>query len=396
MSLMSFKRALVLASILVAVFLSLVLAVYVWLACKHPEIIPPSETFGSFWLKNFSILIASAALATTALAAAYNAVEQRTLRYMENYPYLEIFPILTVDPLPLPIPRYDLPPELATFNQDYLHAVAPAHTTLASDTSFRYLAMMLRNAGKGTVTKAFISGKAEVPGVGRPPVKFSIARRLNLAPGGSIPFTVLPIAGLPRYKLSLDEVKYHGHFVELHDFDGPREYSDEFPFEVPQERTVTLFFDHFVDVPAGQGWVLDFWGQWQPTNYCLVPLPTGDRHYLQLSGNSALFAQFPHFNNQMGAYKDLDGALQYGVTVRVSAFVASLPGTTAAIQLWCHDIMPNPKNRYSATITPSESGQIIEMLYTSTQAPTLRIHLLYTPGEGGILVDWARVEGLAT
>jgi hypothetical protein len=101
-------------------------------------------------------------------------------------------------------------------------------------------------------------------------------------------------------------------------------------------------------------------------------------------------------NDQMGAYKDLDGILEYGVTVRVSAQVRSVPGTTASIQLWCHDNAPNAKNRYSAPITPSAAGETIQMLYTATHTSRLRVHLLYTPGQGAIQVDSVLVEGLAT
>ena len=64
------------------------------LMLAFPNIVPTSETYGSFWIKNLSLLIAAFAFAFSALAATYNALEQRSLRYMENYPYLELFPVL--------------------------------------------------------------------------------------------------------------------------------------------------------------------------------------------------------------------------------------------------------------------------------------------------------------
>lgn len=70
--------------------------------------------------------------------------------------------------------------------------------------------------------------------------------------------------------------------------------------------------------------------------------------------------------------------------------------TTASIQIWCHDMATNPKNRSSRQMTPSDDWQEISMLYTCTQTPHLRIHLLYFPGDGEIHVDKVTVERLYT
>ena len=137
--------------------------------------------------------------------------------------------------------------------------------------------------------RLLLKGTAEVPGVGLPPTPFKIIRRSNLFPGGAWPFTILPIARLPEYKVVLTSLEYQGHFVTLKDFDGKKEFHDKHPFEGPQEQKVIIFQDHFEDIPAGQGWVLDFWGQWRPTEYCYVPQPSGDNHYLLLKGDLALF-----------------------------------------------------------------------------------------------------------
>lgn len=386
------KRAFWIVAIAVLVSLAAAVTVFIYLFLAQPSIVPPSETYGSFWLRSFSVLIAALTFALSALAFGYNALEQRQLRYMENYPYLELFPIMSVDPLPLPIPVADLPPELSTFNQDYLAKVAPSQVIAPSDAEFRFLAVALRNVGRGYLTRITIAGSAQVPQTGTPAVPFKIDRRFNMHPDETKAITILPIAGLPEYSVRLTSVEYYGHFVKLHDYDGPSEFRDKYPFQVPSERRVPILLDDFADIPAGQGWVLDFWGTWQPTRYAYVPLPSGDDHFLCLTGNQALFSAVPHFHGQGGAYKDLLGMLSYGQTVQVTARVRSVPGTTALVRLWCHDISPNPKNRYSAELTPPCQWQELSMLYTSTQSPNLRVHLLYTPGDGAIQVDRVTAE----
>ncbi len=390
------KRIFWIAAISIGMLLLSFFITFCYLMIYQPGIIPSNETFGSFWLKNFSILFAAFTFAVSALTAAYNALEQRYLRYMENYPYLEIFPVLSVDTLPLPLPSVDLPTELTSFNLDYLNAVAPSHEHKASETDFRYLAIVLRNVGQGFITRATIVGTAEVPNRGFQPVKFKIDRRVNLSPGNTLPFTILPISELPEYKVKLLSVEYYGHFVKLKDYDGLKEFKDIYPYSIPPERRVVIFFDDFENVPAGLGWILDFWGQWQPTNYIYVPMPNKNEHYLTMSGDEELFNQVPHYNSQGGAYRDLRDIMDYGQTIRVTAKIRSRPGTTAKFQLWCSDLYPNPKNRYSIALTPTEDWQETSLLFTSTQSPHLRIHLLYSPGKGEIQIDQVRVESLYT
>ena len=379
--------------VLLFTFIILILFLYLF---TRPHIVPPSETFWSFWLKNLSLLIAAVAFASSALAMAYNAIEQRHLRYMENYPYLEVFTILSVDPLPLPVPTRNLPDELTSFNMDYLDAVAPSHPPSVSDIEFRYCALALRNVGNGYITRVTVKGMVEVPGIGFPPVHFTIDRRFNLNPNGLIPFTLFPISGLPEYKVNLSSIEYYGYFVKLNDFDGKSDFQESFPFEVPLERRETIFYDDFYNFPAGQGWQLDFWGQWKPTDYIHVPEPSGNDHYLLLSGDEEVYAKHYHWRDQAGACQDLMDIMTYGQSVRVSAIVRSTPGTTAKIQLWCHDIAPNEKNRKTDPITPEQSWHEISMIYTSTQSSHLRVHLLYTPGQGQIHVDRVIVEKLYT
>jgi len=381
---------------LTILLLSSILVIWLYLMISQPSIIPLNETYGSFWLKNISLLIAAFAFASSALASAYNALEQRHLRYMENYPYLEIFSLLSVDFLPLPVPKHDLPPELASYNSDYLKVVAPKNSNAASDIEFRYLALGIRNVGHGYVTRIILKGSVEVPGRGFPITQFTVDRRFNLPPDSAKPFTLLPISGLPEYKVILSSVKYYGYFVELSDFDGKREIREAYPFSIPPERSENLFFDDFENFPVGLGWVLDFWGQWQPTPYSFIIQPSGDNHYLILSGNDKLFTEFYHYKNQGGAYIDLRDKFTYGTTARITARVRSLPNTTAKIQFWCNDLAPNPKDRFTNAITPDQLWQEISMLYTSTQSPNLRIHLLYTPGEGEIHIDRVTVEVLYT
>jgi hypothetical protein len=396
---MNYKRAHLafrIIAIVVMFFITGVFAIFIFLMIARPDTIPASETFASFWVKNFSLLIAALAFAASTLASAYNALEQRHLRFMENYPYLEIFPILTVDPLPLPVPKLELPNELKTFNVDYLKRVAPSQEHNPSAIEFGYCALVLRNVGHGIVTRATIEGVAEIPNRGIPPVEFKIDRQVNLPPGNSLPFTLLPISGLPEYKILLKSIRYYGHFVKLTEFDGNKEIIGEHPYEIPIEQRVSLLDEDFVIFPAGQGWILDFWGQWKPTSYIFVPQPTQNEHYLVLSGDNSVFAEIPHFNNQSGAYKDMKEVLAYGQTVEITARVCSAPGTTSSMQLWCHDLAPNPKNRYTEPVTPSQDWQELSMLYTSTQSSNLRVHLLYTPGAGQIYVDRVRVERLYT
>jgi hypothetical protein len=394
MNLKRAQRAFRIAATAVGIFMAGFLSIFLYLMLWRPDIIPASETFASFWVKNFSLLIAALAFAVSTLASAYNALEQRHLRFMENYPYLEVFPILSVDTLPLPIPRADLPPELETFNVDYLASVAPSQGHQPSGIEFRYLALVLRNVGHGPVTRVTLEGKAEVPNRGLPPVEFMVDRRVYLHPGDTLPFTLLPISGLPEYKVVLNSLRYYGHFVDLKAYEGIPEFRGQHPFEIPTAQRVTLLDDDFVNIPAGQGWLLDFWGQWTPTPYIFVPQPTQNEHYLLLSGDESLFAQIPHFNNQGGAFKDLMDVLPYGQTVEIIARVRSVPGTTASLQLWCHDHAPNLKNRYTEPLVPGSEWQEISMLFTATQSSNLRVHLLFTPGAGRIHVDRVKVEVL--
>jgi hypothetical protein len=166
-------------AIIVSVFLLGTFALFIYLVIKRPDIIPDSETFASFWIKNFSLIIAALAFAASTIASAYNALEQRHLRFLENYPYLEIFPILTVDALPLPVPKADLPDELKTFNFEYLQRVAPSQSHRPSAIELRYCALVLRNVGHGFITRATIEGTAEVPNYGIGPTEFKVDRRVN-------------------------------------------------------------------------------------------------------------------------------------------------------------------------------------------------------------------------
>lgn len=378
----------------VSCFFFIVFVIFLYFSITRPQNVPPSETFWSFWLKNFSLFIAAVAFAFSALATAYNAIEQRHLLYMENYPYLEVFPIYSVDPLPLPIPKQNFPDELASFNADYLHAFPPSHPHEESDTNFRYAALALRNVGNGYITRITVKGEVEVPGVGFPPVQFVVERRFNLNPDDIKFFTLFPISGLPEFRIILSSVDFYGYFVKLSL--GRSEFQDSCPFDVPPERSDIFFDDDFYQIPAGNGWIMDFWGHYQPTEYMLVPEPLGDDHYMLLSGDDELFSKVYHWKDQGGAYKDFLKFLDYGLSVRVSARVRSTKGTTAKIQLWCHDINPNQKNRMTNAITPSESWEDISMVYTSTQSPDLRVHLLYSPGEGEIHIDRVVVEVLYT
>ncbi len=390
------KRSFWIITFVVIGLLIAVLAVFIYLMAVKPNIVPSNETYASFWLKNLSLLVAVLAFSSSALAAAYNAMEQRHLRYMENYPYLEVFPVLSVDPLPSPVPRLDTPNELSSFDLDYLKTMAPSQLHEATDIEFRYLALALRNVGNGFITRITITGTAEVPGRGYPVKEFTVDRRFNLYPDQTNIFTILPISRLPEYKVNLTSIKYYGYFVTLSDYDGNNEIRGAYPFLIPPERKDIILHDDLEDFPAGQGWVLDFWGQWQPTNYIFVPPPTGNDHFMILSGNEKLFAEIPHYKNQGGAYKDLVNMFPFGATAKITLRVRSLPETTAKIQLWCHDIAPAPKSRYTDAITPDQLWQEISMLYTSTQTSNIRVHLLYTPGEGQIQVDSVTVEGLYT
>lgn len=396
---MSLYRAQRVFKIVVAVlgaFFLIVIGLFLYLFLSLPSIVPQDQTFGAFWLTNFSLLIAAASFVSSALAAVWNAIEQRHLRYIENYPFLEIFPILTVDTLPLPIPKSELPVELAAFSSEYLSKVAPSHPAIPSDIDFRYLAFVLRNVGNGFISRVTISGFAKVPGYEFTETQFHIDRNFNLKPGDERPFTLLPISGLPAFHVKLTSVKYQGYFVELSDYAGHGEVIEKFPYSIPEERREVFLYDDFFDVPAGQGWVLDFWGQWRPTDYNYVIPPSASDHYMLFSGDDALFRKIFHFKGQGGAYKDLFGMLVYGQTVKITARVKAKSGTTAKVQLWCHDIEPNPKNRKTELVTPDEDWQDISMRYTATNSQNLRVHLLYTPGAGQIYVDRVMVHALHT
>ena len=68
------------------VFITVVFAFFVYLMIARPQIVPASETFGSFWIKIISLLLPALAIAASTLASANNALEQRHLKFMENYP----------------------------------------------------------------------------------------------------------------------------------------------------------------------------------------------------------------------------------------------------------------------------------------------------------------------
>jgi len=163
---------------------------------------------------------------------------------------------------------------------------------------------------------------------------------------------------------------------------------------VPPERREKLFSDEFENAPTGLGWVLDFWGSWGPTDNIHVPIPSGNEHYLILRGDTTQYKE--HFQGQAGVYKDLPKSMSRGQTVQINVRVRATPGTTAQLQIWCHDMAIESKNRYSRPISPGTDWEEITMLYTSTQAPDLRVHLLYFPGMGEIHVDRVSVEGLYT
>ena len=318
-------------AIAVLIFAIAVVAAFVYLFVTQPQIVPSGETFGSFWLKNFAILLAALTFASSALAISYNALEQRHLRYMENYPYLVVFPIHTVDPLPLPIPTADVPGELKDFDVKYLAAVAPAQQPRGSDINFRYLAIVLRNVGHGHISQISMQGIAEVPNQRFEPISFHIERRVDLPPGTTLPFTLLPISELPQYKVRITSLEYRGHFVKMTDFDGVREFNEAYPYSIPPERRVILFLDDFHNAPSGLGWVMDFWGQWQPNGFCYVPLPVGNDHYMILTGTEQQFST--HYKGRGGAHVDIRDALQYGQTVQalsyargVARFAEAFPG----------------------------------------------------------------------
>jgi len=104
-------------------------------------------------------------------------------------------------------------------------------------------------------------GKVKVPGRGFPEQAFTVDRRFNINPNTTIPFTLFPISGLPEYKVEISKVIYYGYFTKISDFTGQKEFRETYPYSIPPERMETIFFDEFVNIPAGQGWVMDFLGQ---------------------------------------------------------------------------------------------------------------------------------------
>lgn len=78
--------------------------IFFYLMIFQPQMVPKDENFLSFWLKNSTVLFAALTFTFSALSMIQNSLEQRHLRFMENYPYLEISSFLSVWPFPLPFP----------------------------------------------------------------------------------------------------------------------------------------------------------------------------------------------------------------------------------------------------------------------------------------------------
>ncbi len=363
---------------------------FLFLFLTQPQIIPPNDTPGSFWLRNLGVLITALVFASSALAGIYNYYELRHLRFMENYPYLEVSWILSVDPLPLPLPKVDVPTELSNYVEDYLKTLEPSQQYNASDTEVRYLGIALRNVGHGRIVRFEIRGTADVLSRALRKGSFKIDRNISLAPDARAIFTLLPLAGLSEYRVQIDSLKYTGHFVKMTHFHGQKEFVGKFPCSVLPEQKEIIFSDDFRTPPVGENWVLDFWGKWQPTSFIHVPTTVGNDHYLVLSGDVAQFSD--HYLNGGGALKDLADILEYGDTIQVTARVRSAPNTSARIQLWCHDLAADEKSRLTDEITPSTEWKELSLLYTATRTKSLRIHLRYFPGSGEIHVDKVTVE----
>ncbi len=388
-----FRNIALTATIIAGIFVG----IFFYLMIFQPQMVPKDENFLSFWLKNSIVLFTALSFIFTALSSIRNSIEQRNLRLIENYPYLEISSFLSLWSFPLPYPRYDVPNELKDFATDFWNTVAPSQPfrELPADTNFRYFGLILRNVGHGRITRIVIAGTAEITEVMNSAKSFYVDRMVNLAPDQTLNITLIPITNIPSFLVKIDRIEYEGHFDKMTRFYGPRQFERKAPFtDFSSEARETLFLDHFEAPPAGAGWVLDFWGQWGPTDYMNVPPPSGDDHYLVIRGNTDLFAE--HHKQQGGAFKDLLNIFSTGETVKVTATVKAHPGTTAKIRLWCHDNTEEGKSSYSDEITPSIDRQELSVLYTCRRSPNLRIHLLYAPGAGEIQVDKVLLEKLHT
>ncbi len=122
-------------------------------------------------------------------------------------------------------------------------------------------------------------------------------------------------------------------------------------------------------------------------------------NYARIVGDKMIFtgASVQTKEGEDGSHIDLNYILEIGKTYEISCFAKSYSGTTGMFQLWCHDntgLRPlgvDVKTDYKIPLT---EGEVIKLNFKADYNESIRIHLQYRPGEGGIEISDVRIVEL--
>lgn len=134
----------------------------------------------------------------------------------------------------------------------------------------------------------------------------------------------------------------------------------------------------YEQIPINNLWQLNHWG-----GACV-----------SLQGEYLFFNGLTVPKGTDGAHINLRNFLQIGETYKITCFAKSDPGTTAKIELWCHDNTGAKQfgiDLHSKFQTPSTSGDVITLFFRANFNNDLRIHIQYQPGEGRIEVSDVKI-----
>lgn len=126
-------------------------------------------------------------------------------------------------------------------------------------------------------------------------------------------------------------------------------------------------------------WKMNHWG-----SECASLI--GDRMYF--TGTSAP-------KDEDGSHIDLNNILDIGKTYEISCFARSDKNTNGMFQLWCHDkigVKPDGSSRKSKFKTPNTNGEKIMIRFHALYNKSIRIHLQYKPGQGGIEISNLKIS----
>lgn len=311
--------------------------------------------------------------------------EAQRLRVVQFHPELEISFFRSVDAFD--VPEWQRP----DLRQEYLDAVSPGASVNDSDIELRYDNLRLKNVGHGQIAE--ITLLVDVAIKGRPSRRITLPKLTpHLGAGEDLYLTMLQFEGLPDYDIRVVKLTYADYFDAYTHYHGESTKKRAMPHSAVGAIHSVLFHEDFSDVPFGKGWRLDAWSPAFGGPPSALMITIQDRQ-MRLQGEPHQYVN--HYRQQGVAYIDLVNLLKVGRSYLVQCEVRSEPGTTAMCELWCHDLQPegmrSVKSRQTAAAVPPTDWSTLEVVYTATQSPHLRVHLRYEPGKGGIYVRDVKV-----